>query len=248
MKMSFMNTTNNRLESLNGKIKSITTKFATLEQFIIDFFILISTRNSEHDVVAAYSYLKTKALPFGEGSPEHFYNRILISYGFQFVRKELDKRFVYKITGLSSNTGTLSVQRDGSTRIRNVTHNKCDCNENLLMGLPCRHIFAVREHLDYSLMDASLCLERWTQKYYMDHERAFEDPKDQPEPSVNITAQKSTSNRNHTLTHGRKLKIGKEELLGIGSLLAEFSTPKFWEYIQFFEEVFIILKTSVKCY
>lgn len=140
MNMSFMNTTNNRLESLNGKIKSIATKFATLEQFIIDFFILISTRNSEHDVVAAYSYLKTKAVPFGEGSPEFFYNKILTNYGFQFVRKELEQRFDYKITGLSSDTATLFVQRDGSKRIRNVTHNKCDCNESLSMGLPCRSV------------------------------------------------------------------------------------------------------------
>lgn len=36
-------------------------------------------------------------------------------------------------------------------------------------------------------MDANLCLERWTQNYYMKHERVFQNQKEQPEPSVEIT-------------------------------------------------------------
>lgn len=75
---SFLNTTNNRLESINGKIKSIAARFTSLEKFVVNFFILISIRETEHDVIAAYSCLKRKSVPFTVGSPEEFFNKLCV--------------------------------------------------------------------------------------------------------------------------------------------------------------------------
>ena len=38
---NFLNGTNNRLESLNAKLKSVITRYSTLEEFVDNFFLLL---------------------------------------------------------------------------------------------------------------------------------------------------------------------------------------------------------------
>lgn len=139
LQMSFLNTTNNRLENLNGKIKTIVKTFSTMQEFLVNFFILISTRNTEHDVKAAYSHLKSKAIPFDINSPEHFYSKLLTDYAFLFVRQQLEQTSSYQIIDLDPETANLTVQRNNG-KVRKVTDNNCTCNDNISMGLPCRYI------------------------------------------------------------------------------------------------------------
>lgn len=150
---TFLNTTNNRLESINGKIKSVVSRFKSLENFIMEFFILITTRETEHDAIAAYSCLKRRAVPFRSGSPEEFFNSYLTHYAFKFVQEELQQRSIYKIAGVSPENGLYIVSRENGRTSRETNETKCDCNNHLSMGLPCRYLI-LYNYLHYSLFSS----------------------------------------------------------------------------------------------
>ncbi len=61
---SFLNTTNNRLESINGKLKQIITKRSSLEEFITQFFIILCALRTERDHKAAIMFQKVKVQTF----------------------------------------------------------------------------------------------------------------------------------------------------------------------------------------
>ena len=76
---SFLNFTNNRLESINAKLKQVINRHSSLEEFIYHFFIILSTLRTERDHKAAVMFQKVKVLPFPQGSPESQYTKLLTS-------------------------------------------------------------------------------------------------------------------------------------------------------------------------
>lgn len=55
-------------------------------------------------------------------------------------------------------------------RILKVGINECECIDFIQDKLPCRHIFAVRDHFEYSLFDINLCAVRWTNAYNLQNQ------------------------------------------------------------------------------
>lgn len=110
---SFLNSTNNRLESLNGKLKQVIKRYSTLEEFVTNLLIVITSLRTERDHKAALLYQKKKITSFPDGSPEAMYSAFLTSYAFEFVLKQL--QLVNKVT--FTNTGD-------STPVKLVTASK----------------------------------------------------------------------------------------------------------------------------
>lgn len=46
---NFLNTTNNRLESINGKLKQVISRYCSLEKFVAKFFIILTSLRTERD-------------------------------------------------------------------------------------------------------------------------------------------------------------------------------------------------------
>ena len=67
-------TTNNRLESLNGKIKSVCSRFASLDAFFADFFSLLRVLRGETEHF--FSLLRVL-----RGEMEHFYSLLRVLRG-----------------------------------------------------------------------------------------------------------------------------------------------------------------------
>ena len=55
---NFLNGTNNRLESLNAKIKSVVSQYSSLEEFIEKFFLILRVLRAERDHKAGLTALK----------------------------------------------------------------------------------------------------------------------------------------------------------------------------------------------
>ncbi len=55
----------------------------------------------------------------------------------------------------------------------NVDCSHCECLSWKSMKLPCRHIFAFRNHIGMALFDPSLCDQRWSIDYYKSKQRIF---------------------------------------------------------------------------
>ena len=84
-----MNATNNRLESINGKLKQVISRHSSLEDFVDKFFVILTTLRTERDHKAALTFQKVKVQRFEQGSPENEYSKVLTDYASSFVIKQL---------------------------------------------------------------------------------------------------------------------------------------------------------------
>lgn len=189
---SFLNSTNNRLESINGKLKQVINRNSSLEEFVDKFFVILSTLRSERDHRAAVMFQKVKVQNFGKGTPEYQYSQLLTAYASSYVSKQL--KLIHKVKEIAEtrNSGIYNVETSGG--VKNVSLVDYDCLFRQSMLLPCRHMFALRKKLESPLYDESLCNARWTSTYYHDNQRIFLDMSPSGSDFVEVT-QASKPNR-----------------------------------------------------
>ena len=139
---NFLNATNNRLESINGKLKQVITKYSSLEFFIEQFSIILPVLRSERTYKAVYSYQKVKVVPHALNSPEAQYSQLLTSYATSFTLQQLvlARDIAYEFTPVVGEHGIFNTSTsDGEIR---VSHFICTCCYFQSMRLPCRHLFS----------------------------------------------------------------------------------------------------------
>lgn len=170
MSNNFLNYTNNRIESLNQKIKQVVKKNADMIEFIKNFFVFFYSQRHERNHHIANHILKRPVPRFEVNSPEGLYESYLTRYAFQHVLKQLQESKVQQI--ISKNENAFLVRSFKKTI--NVTSNSCECQIYLSMLLPCKHIFLVREKLNLSLYCEKICDKRWSREYYLKKHNFFE--------------------------------------------------------------------------
>lgn len=159
---NFLNFTNNRLESINGKLKQVVNRHSSLEEFIERFFVILTALRTERDHKAALVFQKVKVNPFRDYSPQSMYSRLLTNYAAGFVHKQLE--LADKVASFTAEGDKYTVKTSEGQKY--VTISSCECIFSRSMLLPCRHIFALRSQLGLPMFDAALCHERWTSAYY----------------------------------------------------------------------------------
>ncbi|XP_057330811.1 uncharacterized protein LOC130671119 [Microplitis mediator] len=153
------NTTNNRLKSLNGKIKDCIQRHCTMVDFTKAFFQFIHHRQYESDHKRANEFMKKSVVPLSSTEDEIKYEKLLSGYAFSQVKKEL----------ISSSLVSLVLKDEKEKKHFSsynedniiVTLSECQCVFWTSMMLPCKHIFAVRKINNISLFDSELCANRW---------------------------------------------------------------------------------------
>lgn len=166
---SFMNFTNNRLESINGKLKQVINYHSSLEEFVVKFFVILTSLRTERDHKAVLQFQKVGVQPFGPSTPEAEYSKILTSYALSFVVRQVS--LAEKVKDIEQNGDTYLVKTSEGMKI--VSLDDCECIFRISMQLPCRHMFALRKKLGISLFDGKCCAERWTVGYYRATQRIF---------------------------------------------------------------------------
>jgi len=164
--LNFLTSTNNRLESLNQKIKSVITRYCTLTQFFRDLLGCIATLRSERDHRAVDLVLKRAILPFSAGSIEAEYHNFLTPYAAVFVVKQLKRLQHLQI--VQDDNGSSIVE---DSRKIYATESECTCGFFKAMALPCRHIVKMREHVGSDMFCPELCAVRWRKDFYISRHR-----------------------------------------------------------------------------
>lgn len=82
----FFNSTNNRAESMNAKLKQIVERFSSLELFVERFFAFINTQRNENAHKAALMLQKRKVLTNIDEAGQH-YSRLLTPYDYDRVKE-----------------------------------------------------------------------------------------------------------------------------------------------------------------
>lgn len=213
---SFLNMTNNRLESINGKLKQVISLKSSLEEFVTNFFVILRTLRIERDHKAALMCHKVKVQLFARDTVEADYNSLLTPYSFSFINKQLQLMSkVKEIKYIDSNYVVETT--DG------VSDHHCECVFFKSMRLPCRHIFVVRNKLGLPLFDSDLCDKRWTSEYYKKTQRIFFSAA--PTPSVSLSLIKSDKKRN--LTQHEKFRKASLLTSELASVMSESSRIHF---------------------
>jgi len=94
---SFINTTNNRLERLNGQLKQVISRNSSLEEFIEKFYVIQASLRNEHNHKTALQFHKVRTSPYQPDSPESHYMKLLTTHAFQMVLRQLELHS--KVTG-----------------------------------------------------------------------------------------------------------------------------------------------------
>ena len=155
--------TNNRLESINAKVKSVCSKYASLSTFFDQFFAVLSCLRNERDHVTLMAMVKKRVGTFAPESPEEQFAQILTPYALDFVVKQLNFR---KKVVIVEDRGAHSVVSSSAGNLT-VTINSCQCTFWKTMHLPCRHMFVVRENKQVPLCAnaSEVVSERWKMVY-----------------------------------------------------------------------------------
>ncbi len=167
---NFLNGTNNRLESLNAKLKSVVSRFSSLEEFTEKFFLVLRVLRAERDNKAGLAALKVP-VSFHSNKDDHVnYMKHLTPYAYKFTAKQLDLKEIVKIPEDANDEQATISTSEGAI---DVCCSCCECLSWKSMKLPCRHIFALRKHVGMDLFDPSLCDRRWSIDYYKSKQRIF---------------------------------------------------------------------------
>ena len=156
---SFMNTTNNRLERLNGQLKEVINRNSSLEDFLEKLYVVLTSLCNEHDHKVALQFQKVPVSHHERGSPQQLYSTPLTTYATKFVLKQLKMQTkIDDMVPLEELQSFCIPSREGNLQ---VSPFECPCMFRCAICLPCRHIFAVRRKLCMTLYDPALCLDRW---------------------------------------------------------------------------------------
>ena len=208
---NFLNFTNNRSESINGKLKQVINRHSSLEEFLERFFVILTALRTERDHKAALLFQKVRVSPFRDDSPQNMYSRLLTSYAASFLHKQLE--LASKVSAITDQSGVYVVNTCEGQKI--VSPSSCQCIFYKSMLLPCRHIFALRSKLGLSLYDEDLCHSRWTTVYYRSTHRIFSSHS--LEGSVILTTSKEHRRSLSQHQKFRKVSILTAELASVAS-------------------------------
>ncbi|XP_043270291.1 uncharacterized protein [Venturia canescens] len=262
MQSTFLNTTNNRIESLNAKVKSVVKLYSTLEEFIESFFVLVGCLHSERDFKAAFNYQKTCIIPYQEDSAEWLYCYHLTRLAFKFVNKELSSFRRGKFIFTKLDDEHFEFRLDESMVV--ASEKSCECPAFSSMMLPCRfilinhrsicylcslwkllfmflyffssHIFIVKEQLGCDLYDPSICNRRWTREYYCDTQRVFSNERNEdtenPEPIVC-----SKPPRRYVSTENGRFRIIRDITNALNTLGSEVTGEVFLRRVKMLNDI-----------
>lgn len=119
----FLNTTSNRVESLNQKIKLVVTKYSNMIRFFKDLNVSINVRASEKDMMVIKNTMK-KICENETNSVLIKYKEYLTNFAFRKVAEKFHKKDDVKFSRNVENT-SFFMKNNVEFETQN---NKCGCN------------------------------------------------------------------------------------------------------------------------
>lgn len=167
------NLTNNRLESINQKLKQIIKKNSSLMDFLTNFFIWEESHLVQDDfkMQDTYSSRPVDSLYNPFDSPTEMYRLLLTTEAFHSINENFEKcQFLtFQQVDEMEKYGVL-ISKTSELKVEVL---QCECPFWKRMELPCHHIFGLRLRLNMPLYESKLCHERWTRQHSVKDHRLF---------------------------------------------------------------------------
>jgi len=165
------NMTNNRLESINQKVKSVITPNCTFASCVTSLKTAIHSLRAERDHRAIAMVQKRAVCSYLRSDPCYEYAQLLTPFASKIVSKQMSKMQQIQEADIATDgDGTWSIR--STSGIFTATTATCQCSFTS-MGLPCQHLLAARKSAGLLLFNETLCAVRWTRNYYQSSHRVF---------------------------------------------------------------------------
>ncbi|XP_065893160.1 uncharacterized protein [Dysidea avara] len=217
----YNNHTNNRLESINQKLKQVIGRFSTLQKFFEDLDVVLCSLRQERDSRIARAIMKHPCLPFQPDSCQMKFSEFLTPHAFKAVSKqiELSQDIFFTDDELTSENIIVLQTSSGPT---SVTPLSCTCQFFAMNQLPCRHVFALREHLNLDLYFVEAVAQRWCIEYYRNSALTGEN-----DSSFSGTVPVIVQPRQAVLSVSQRYKVASAEAQKLAVLASETSMEKY---------------------
>lgn len=156
------NMTNNRLESLNQKIKAEVKRGSKMIPFVHEFFRWFRFRDAELEFKEAQNILRGDCLITPTSPTLLEYKKLVTKYAYNYIEQQYNQKDCILLEDINHQKRECVARIVGERRILSISH--CSCLIFRSMLLPCKHIFGFRERLNLALYDEKLCGKRWTQR------------------------------------------------------------------------------------
>ena len=156
LSMNFGTQTNNRIESFFSHLKKSIVMRGSLKEFFERYMVCLTTLRTEHSHHLLNGLHKQPTKPVTD--EELQYRSLLTPYAFDMVKQQLLAST--KVEVLSSSTVS------SSSGVRDVSNTECECQFATTMGLPCKHILAIRRNNGLDMYCADAVNVRWTAQFY----------------------------------------------------------------------------------
>lgn len=225
--LNFLNRTNNRLESINQKLKMVIEKNSSLGEFFEHLFIILKSLEKERKNRVAQNINKRPTRNIPKGTAEYDYFNYLTEYAFDKVVQHLKSS--EKFTVHETDEGFILKNKDTEFKVFEMS---CTCYFFNSMEIPCKHIFKLLEHLNKPLFNKGLVKERWTRDYFLKNQvyfPAFTNPivLQQVPEDLNLTVDIQPQKNLRTLNQQQKYKVAFVKCKEIASLASEATGSNF---------------------
>lgn len=157
-------TTVNDVELLNFKLKSVVTKYTSLQSFFKETVQFMTSAITEKDY-RTISFVTRQ--PINQGNEPEFvrqYKLLLTEFAFMQLKSQIIPHTHIQFTHLTSEIGIIARQTNNNldNEVIYLTRmNACDCSYFLVMDLPCRHMLAFWQQHQLPKYAPHLCAARW---------------------------------------------------------------------------------------
>ena len=156
------NRTNNRVESLNQKIKQVIDRNSKFDAFAADLVNFLHMHRTEINGKLCKTVNKVSVKEAVSGTPEHQYRSVLTDYAYKLVENQMNKSDGVQMT----ETWDQYICKSGNQEYV-TTESSCTCDFCKQYKLPCKHIFADQKCKDLELFSDDLVESRWTKTKYL---------------------------------------------------------------------------------
>ena len=230
------NTTNNRLESHNQKLKDLTHRSSTLSEMFQNVLRFANTSASEYSHAVFKEEFTTcvfadKGL---EGAQD--VRSVCTQYASDIILSQLKLAHTvdYEISATGDEHFDVT-SRGINVYDVNAMENQCSCSFKRTLVMPCRHIFAVRRSLSMSLFEDAMVGKRWLKSYQSEgifdqSSSSIGDSDDGPLlTKVHVSTLNSESNLTGTLARNQKFRKMQSLCQKLAMIASECGMPQYRE-------------------
>ena len=162
----FCNTTNNRLESHNQKLKDVTSRTSSLSEMFQNVLLFIQTTESETSHVAFTEEFTSRCTPDTAISGIAEVQSICTQYAADLIAEQMKLALTIEYT-----VQILPDSKNVVVTYKNRSHSvlpeagTCSCTFQQTLLMPCRYIFKYRDHCGSPMFEPSLVAKRWLKSY-----------------------------------------------------------------------------------